>query len=125
MLRPGHHGYNDDQWNLAKKQAKELLAERARMRGMMPYSELVAKITAINFDPNDYAFFHFLGEISKEEAEAGRGMMTALVVHKDGDMQPGPGFYELAKSLGRDVSDDLVCWVNEFKKVHEAWRPKS
>jgi hypothetical protein len=123
MIRPGYHGYDEDQWNLAKKQAKEILAERARLRGMIPYSELVAKIAAIDFNPHDIVFFHFLGEISKEEAEAGRGMMTALVVHKDGDMQPGPGFYELAKSLGRDVCDIDVCWVNEFKKVYAAWAP--
>jgi hypothetical protein len=26
-------------------------------------------------------------------------MITALVVHKSGDMQPGPGFFELAQRL--------------------------
>ena len=118
------YGYKDTDWEQAKRQAKDILAERARMRGMIPYSDLVAQINAINFHPQEFAFFHFLGEISREEAEAGRGMMTALVVHKVGDMQPGPGFYELARELGRDVSDITACWVEEFKTVHAAWAPE-
>lgn len=117
------HGYQDTDWKEAKREAKEILAERARMRGMIPYSDLVARIGAIDFDPQEFAFFHFLGEISREEANAGRGMMTALVVHKAGDMQPGPGFYELAQELGRDVKDITACWVQEFKIVHAAWPP--
>ena len=117
------YGYRETDWNEAKREAKEILAERARLRGMIPYSALVAQISAIDFDPDEYAFFCFLGEISREEAEAGRGMMTALVVHKDGDMQPGPGFYDLARELGRDVSDITACWVEEFKIVHSAWAP--
>ena len=36
---------------------------------------------------------------------AGRGMLSVIVVHKQGDMQPGPGFFELAQRLGRDTSD--------------------
>jgi hypothetical protein len=47
-----------------------------------------------------------LGEISLEGA-AGRGMLSVIVVHKDGDMQPGPGFFELAEELDRDTSDIL------------------
>jgi hypothetical protein len=34
-----------------------------------------------------------LGEISQEEDEAGHGMLSVIVVHKYGDMQPGPGFF--------------------------------
>ena len=48
-----------------------------------------------------------LGEISSEEDAAGRGMLTVLVVHRAGDMQPGPGFFELAKQLGRNTSNIL------------------
>lgn len=55
--------------------------------------------------PHDPRLRPFLGEISSEEAHAGRGMLTALVVHKHGDYQPGPGFFELARSLGHDTSD--------------------
>jgi len=114
------YGYDDTLWNAAKREAKEILAERARVRGMIPYSELVSRIQAISFGPHDPRFFHFLGEISTEEVRSGRGMMTALVAHKEGDMQPGPGFFELAQSLGRDTTDITACWVEEFKKVYTA-----
>jgi hypothetical protein len=62
-----------------------------------------------------------LGEISADEDAAGRGMLSVIVVHKSGDMQPGPGFFELARDLGRDTSDILVCWITELKKAHAAW----
>ena len=48
-------------------------------------------------------------------------MMTALVVHKTGDMEPGPGFLELAERLGFTVSNRTTFWVNEVQKVHRAW----
>jgi hypothetical protein len=48
-------------------------------------------------------------------------MLSVIVVHKVGDMQPGRGFFELATQLGRDTSDVVVCWVNELKKVYAHW----
>jgi hypothetical protein len=116
------YGFDDGPWDAAKAEAKEILADRARQRGMMAYSHLANQITALNFDAGDPRFNRwFLREVSVEEAEAGRGMMTALVVHRDGDMEPGPGFYELAEELGLDTSDITVCWVAELHRVHRAW----
>jgi hypothetical protein len=43
-------------------------------------------------------------------------MLSVVVVHKVGDMQPGPGFFELGGKLRRDTSDRLKCWVDELKK---------
>jgi hypothetical protein len=48
-------------------------------------------------------------------------MISAIVVHKTGDMQPGPGFFELAAALGKDTSDTLRCWMSEVKKVYKTW----
>jgi len=48
-------------------------------------------------------------------------MLSAVVVHKVGDMQPGPGFFEFAKQLGRDRRNILECWVKELRKVHSVW----
>jgi hypothetical protein len=114
------YGFDDGKWAAAKREAIDILSARARERSMIPYSELVAQIEAIHFEPHDQRFFHFLGEISSEESRAGRGMLSALVVHKTGDMQPGPGFFELARELGKDTSDILACWVEEFKRVYKA-----
>jgi hypothetical protein len=48
-------------------------------------------------------------------------MLSVLVVHKYGDMEPGSGFYECAEHLGFDVSDPLAFWVRELHKVHGYW----
>ena len=115
------YGYKNADWDKAKAEMKGVLIERARVRGMIPYSELVEKITAIALEPNSFALAAMLGEASAEEDEAGRGMLSVLVVHKIGDMQPGPGFFELAKQRGRNTRDILRCWIDELKKVHAVW----
>ena len=115
------HGYEGADWDKAKEQAKDVLVGVARRKGRIAYSELAAQISAISIEAHDPRMFHMLGEISSKEDTEGRGMLTAIVVHKSGDMQPGPGFFELAQSLGRDTSDTLTCWVNEFNFVHDYW----
>jgi molybdopterin synthase catalytic subunit len=117
----GTGSFSQDEWDAAKSEARGLLIERARVRGMIPYSELAEQIRSMNLEAHDQRLFHLLGEISSEENAVGRGMLSVIVVHKAGDMQPGPGFFELAKRLGRDTSDILRCWVEELKKVHAVW----
>lgn len=115
------YGFDDSLWESAKKEVKQVLIERSKVRGMIPYSELVLKISSIHIEAHDQRLFHLLGEVSTEEHAEGRGMLTVIVVHKRGDMQPGPGFFDLAKKLGKDTSDILNCWVAELKKVHGYW----
>jgi len=115
------YGFDDSAWESAKNEAKEILIARAKLRGMIPYSDLVQKIKSIDLEAHDQRLFHLLGEVSREEHSAGRGMLTVIVVHKHGDMQPGPGFFELAEQLGKDTSDILSCWIKELKKVHGYW----
>lgn len=115
------YGYSIADWNKAKEEMRQILIEMAKVRGMIAYSELVSQIRTIQMKPESYALADMLGEISSEEDAAGRGMLTVIVVHKSGDMQPGVGFFELAKELGRDTSDILKCWVDELKKVHAYW----
>ncbi len=114
-------GFSEAAWNAAKAEAKSALVERAKVRGMMPYSDLVRAIHSISFDAHDVRLNTLLGDLSTEESQAGRGMITALVVHKVGDMQPGPGFFDLAERLGHDPSDFLAFWISQVKKVHAYW----
>ncbi len=116
-----NYGYSISEWDIAKEEAKTYLIEKARNKSRVAYSELAGNIHAINIEAHDPRMFHLLGEITIEENEAGRGMLTAIVVHKSGDMQPGPGFFAQAKSLGKDTSDILACWINEFNHVHDYW----
>gem|GEM_PF-438876 len=92
------YGFKEVDWDKAKTEVKSILIEVARRKGRIAYSELASQIESIYLEAHDPRMFHLLGEISREEDAAGRGMLTAIVVHKSGDMQPGPGFFELAKS---------------------------
>jgi hypothetical protein len=89
----------------------------------MSYSDLVSQITAVDFQPYDKRLNHLLGRLSLEEDTAGRGVLTAIVVHKH-DMQPGSGFFEMAAFLGRDTSNHERCWVDELNSVHDIWAPE-
>jgi molybdopterin synthase catalytic subunit len=68
-------------WDAAKAEARQVM---------------IRQITRIRLQAHDARLSHFLGEIASEEDERGRGPLTVVVVHKSGDMQPGPGFFELA-----------------------------
>jgi hypothetical protein len=111
-------GFTDAEWQAGKNEIRDVLVERAKIRGMIAYSELVGHLTSVSVEPHDPRLFHLLGDVSRDEDAAGRGMLTAIVVHKTGDMEPGPGFFELAQQLGRDTSDLTKCWIEEVKTVH-------
>ena len=110
-------------WDAAKAEGKAILAECARNSRMISYIDFMYQIRSISFTtPHDSRLPQFLAEISTEEAKAGRGMLTTLVVRKDGDQRPGAGFFELAGRLGYDVSDPEKFWIEEVNKVFATWQ---
>lgn len=113
----GLFGYTDAQWDAAKEEMRAVLIATARTKWTISYTELTEKVHTIHFSPDDSAFHHMLDDISREEDSVGRGMLSVIVVHKEGDKRPGPGFFKLAKKLGRDTSDRDKCWVDEFNRV--------
>ena len=82
---------------------------------------LVQKISAVDFTPDDLRLPRLLEEITIEEYKAGRGMLTVVVVHNDGDLLPGIGFFHLARRLGYDVKDRKSFWITEIEKVKNYW----
>jgi hypothetical protein len=115
------YGFTESVWNAAKAEMRATLVRTAKARDFIPYSELVSEIHSIPFDPRDPKLFYMLREISSEEDVAGRGMLTAVVTHKRGDMIPGQGFFDLAKSLGHNPKDEVKFWLQQIKKVHDYW----
>lgn len=115
------HGFAQADWDAAKNEARAAMIECAKKRGMITYSDLVKQIHSVRLDAHDIRLDHLLGEVSADEDAAGRGMLTVLVVHKHGDMEPGRGFYKLAQALGRNTSDLQKCWVDELHRVHREW----
>ena len=115
------HGYPEEAWEAAKAEAHEAMTAVAKRRRVITYSDLVARIRSLDLDPQSDQLAHMLGEISTAEHEAGRGMLTVVVVHKHGDQMPGPGFFRLAGSLGHGTKDREAFWIGELEKVYAAW----
>ena len=63
-----------------------------------------------------------LGEISDDEAEAGRPMLSVVCVSAAGS--PGSGLYGLARQMGRleEGADEEAFWRDELKAVYDTWR---
>ena len=116
-----NHGYAKKEWEAAKAEARQALITVASRRRVIAYSDLVAEIQSLALDPQSPQLAHMLGEISTAEHDAGRGMLTVVVVHKHGDQMPGPGFFQLARSLGHNTANREVFWIGELERVYRAW----
>lgn len=113
--------FTPTEWSNGKAEIIGILQAQARARGMITYSDLSRQLRNISIPYDDPAMAVMLDEISTEEFKAGRGMLSAIVVHKYGDMEPGVGFFKLAESLGRKVTDKTTFWVAELHTVHGYW----
>ena len=118
---PFKHGFGEAAWEAAKEEARQLMYGAARKRSLISYSELVSRITQVQMEARDTRLDHFLGEIAREDDQAGLGLSTVVVVHKTGDQMPGPGFFDMAEEQGRDVSDPVGCWMQELNSVYGRW----
>lgn len=115
------YGFTAAQWAAGLAEMRTVLIEHAKRRAMVPYSTLVAQVQSVALEPHSSALAAMLGEISESEDAAGRGMLSVIVVHKHGDMEPGAGFYDLAERLGKQTSDRMAFWVDELHRVHAYW----
>ena len=59
-----------------------------------------------------------LRQVSVDEDEAGRGLLSAVVVRRDTG-RPGAGWYRLAADRGRDVADRDQTWLTERARLRE------
>lgn len=114
------YGYAQEDWDKAKEEMWHALVERAKVEDLIYYSDLADNIRTIRLEPHSYAMSTMLLEAAIEEENAGRPMLTAVVVHKE-DGWPGPGFYNAAEKVSRDTSDPEKCWSEELKKVYAYW----
>jgi hypothetical protein len=103
-------GHPQSIWDRAKQEAREHMIDIAKKKGTISYGQLATNIKTITFNPHDDAFHKMLGQICVDEESCDRGMLSVVVVHASGDMQPGPGFFDLAQQLGRNTKDKLELW---------------
>lgn len=105
------------------------LITAARYRGTLTYGE-IAEIMGL---PPRGSFMasqtgHMVGEISEDEYNSGRPMLSAIAVSSTNGV-PGSGFFELAQLLGKlaaDASEDekRQYWEAERAAVYSTWRRK-
>lgn len=97
----------------------------AKYRGYVTYQE-IAKLVGLPLQGNYMGkeIGHLLGEISEDEVSHGRPMLSVIVVSTTGT--PGPGFYELARALGKldstDKDKERSFWEHEKKALYETWK---
>ncbi len=118
----GKYGFPLQKWDEAKEEIRQILIACAKLGNTVTYSELISKVKIIELEPQLYALAEMLGEISTAEDNAGRGLLTVLVVRKVGDMMPGQGFFDLAESRGRDISYKEKFWIDESNRVFAQWK---
>lgn len=119
---PNYYGFTQRQWEAGKQEMHAILKRVAFEQRTISYGDLSDQLRSIQIGHHDYAMAEMLGEISEEEDATGRGMLSALVVHRDGDMRPGEGFFKYASKLGRNISDRDSMWIAELRHVHDAWK---
>jgi hypothetical protein len=99
------------------------LVRAAQYRGLTTYQD-IAVIMGLPLKGSHMGAEagHILGEISEDEVRTGRPMLSAVAVGVGG--KPGPGFYDLARTLRRQSAhlDDAAFWEQERAAVYGAWR---
>ena len=109
-----------------RKPACREMKRVARKRSTISYSDLGRKV---GMPTDSHTMQHLigglLGEISCEEDNAGRPMLSALVVTEATGL-PGRGFFGLAVDLGKLPAGASgkarnAFWKKELKRVHAVW----
>lgn len=108
-----------------KQTIRAKLIEQARVKGIAFYSEVGALVGLDMGNPaNRDEMSKLLGEISTDEYRQGRPMLSSVCVRIDENKRmPGPGFYDLARKLGRlnpGISDEQF-FFREMNKTHDYW----
>lgn len=100
------------------------LLRAARCRGTLTYQDIAHLIgLPLSGSYMGSEIGHLVGEISEDEHNNGRPMLSAIVVSVRG--KPGSGFFELAKLLG--VLDDESeqgqerFWVKTRESLYQEW----
>ncbi len=116
------YGFSPENWSALKNEIREILIRTATsVEQTISYSELAESVQLASLKPFSQPLFAVLTELSREEDAAGRGMLSAVVIRKDGRKSRKSGFIKLAEKLGRDVTNVRECWNAEIERVCQCW----
>ena len=100
------------------------LVHAAEYRGVTTYQD-IAVIMGLPLQGSHMGkeVGHLLGEISEDEVNAGRPMLSAVAVSVN--EKPGPGFFALAKDLGKltgKPTEEESFWRQQLQSAYETWK---
>ncbi len=103
--------------------AYSIMINAAQHHGLCTYQEIAQAVglpTSGSFMGS--AIGGLIGEVSRNEIEQGRPMLSSIVVGVSS--VPGDGYYTWAKDLGllSDGQDQNTFWHSECQKVYELWK---
>lgn len=103
------------------------LVDLARTQRLTTYSD-IAPLAGLSMDVDQdrERISQLLSEIVLHEVGQGRPMLTAIVVHRGSDNNPGEGFFSIATELGlfngsRQQLQRLEFWVRQVQLVNGHW----
>jgi hypothetical protein len=118
-------GLTDEEWDTAMAELRDAILEAASEGRFTTYGEVASKINSVAAEPHSALMNQLLGAVFEEEHAHERPALTALVTHKDGDQEPGRGFYDMARSLGYRFSEPYVFWAQQVQEVWKLYGPQS
>lgn len=98
--------------------AWEVLVARAREGRTISYGEMA---NTLLLSPQSSEFTESLNELSRTEEAAGRGLLSVLVIRQR-QGTPGAGFFDLARELGRQFTNEKVFYLEESERVIAQWQ---
>jgi hypothetical protein len=125
------YGYPEPTWEAARQWLTARL-RRVAASGhgeTVSYSDLcdeMRKRDVIDLEPHGTPLAALLGQVNVIEHEHGNPLISAVVVGKD-TMQPGVGFWNIAKDLGIQFGDSPnereAFWLQSLEECHKRWKP--
>ncbi|MCU0641514.1 MAG: hypothetical protein MUC35_05440 [Candidatus Margulisbacteria bacterium] len=119
---------SEGQWKIALAEVRKYIEDKIQSKSpykFVSYSELSQVVNSgkseITLEGEGYnpVLWYLIGEMSRDTTKEYRGMLSAFVVHKNGDKEPGDGFYTFSKELGYDYddSDEESFWWKQLRHV--------
>lgn len=102
---------------------RERLTDVARRRAVTYYGDICGLfgLDGIRGEVDVARISAGLGDLARAEHEAGRPLLPAVVINRELN-NPGPGFFTVAREVGRfQGRDELAYWTQELNAVHEYW----
>ena len=109
-------------WSEIIAETRAILIQQARLRQTITYSELCAMLQTARIHYHSPLMVRLLDDLGREEFEARRPVLPALVVTK-GTGIPGAGYFRMDGVIPDEqtASDPEAIWAADLQAVFDYW----